>query len=163
MDVEMEGVLQATEMRFFFAATIAALGVILLAGATPAAALEQGVTQDGWPYLAGGFGLEEREELARARRDYRLRVTTAARGSGAYLAGVRIRIADASGRGVFDREVAGPWLLIDLPPGGYTVRASLRGETVEQRLTIGAAERREIHFYFQVAADAPPWDERLLR
>ena len=150
-------------MRSCLAAAITALGLALLAGGTPAVAFERGLTPDGWPYLAGGFGIEEREELEQARRDFRLRVTTAARGSGAYLSGVRIRIADASGRGVFDREVAGPWLLIDLPPGRYAVRASLQGETSEQQVTIGVADRREIYFYFQVAAEMPPWDERLLR
>jgi hypothetical protein len=150
-------------MRPSLAAAIAALGLALLAGTAPAGALERGVTADGWPYIAGGFGLEEREELARVSRDFRLKVATAARGSGAYVSGVRLRIADASGRGVFDREVDGPWLLIDLPPGRYSLRASLLGATVEQQVTLGASGRRDVYLYFTAAADVPPWDERLLR
>ena len=150
-------------MRSVLAATTVALGLALLTGAPPAIALERGVTADGWPYLAGGFGIEERDELEQARRDYRLRVTTAARGSGAYVSLVRLRITDASGRTVFDREIDGPWLLIDVAPGRYSLRATLKGETVEQQVTLGATDRREIYFYFTVAADVPPWDERLLR
>ena len=83
-------------MRSVLAATIAALSVTLFAGGTPAVVLEHGLTQDGWPYLAGGFGIEERDELEQARKEFRLRVTTAARGSGAYVSGVRLRIAPGS-------------------------------------------------------------------
>jgi hypothetical protein len=158
-----EGAYRGDDMRSVLAATTVALGLALLDGALPAVALERGVTPDGWPYLAGGFGIEERDELEQARRDYRLRVTTAARGSGAYVSLVRLRITDASGRTVFDREIDGPWLLIDVAPGRYSLRATLKGETVEQQLTLGANDRREIYFYFTVAADVPPWDERLLR
>ena len=150
-------------MRSSLAARIAAVGLTLLCGTAPVAALERGLTADGWPYVAGGFGLEEREELAQLRRDFRLRVMTAARGSGAYVSGVRLRIADASGRGVFDRAVDGPWLLIDLPPGRYSLRASLQAETVEQQVTLDAAGRRDVHFYFTVAAEVLPRDERPLR
>lgn len=150
-------------MRCKVAKAIAVLGLALLVTTVPVCALERGATADGWPYVAGGFGLEEREELEQMRRDFRLRVITAARGSGAYVAGVRLRLADASGRGVFDREVDGPWLLIDLPPGRYALRASLGGETFDQQVTLGATGRRDVYFYFTVAADVPPWDERLLR
>lgn len=150
-------------MRSSLAARIAAVGLTLLCGTAPVAALERGLTADGWPYVAGGFGLEEREELAQLRRDFRLRVMTAARGSGAYVSGVRLRIADASGRGVFDRAVDGPWLLIDLPPGRYSLRASLQAETAEQQVTLDAAGRRDVHFYFTVAAEVLPRDERPLR
>lgn len=150
-------------MTSSLAMATATLGLTLLAGTAPVNALERGVTADGWPYVAGGFGVEEREELAQARREFRLRVMTAARGSGAYVSGVRLRIADASGRGVFDGEVNGPWLLIDLPPGRYSLRASFQAETVEQQVTLGASGRREVYFYFTAAADVLPWDERLLR
>lgn len=145
-------------MRGFFGTVIVALAAALLSGVTPVAALERGLTRDGWPYLAGGFGLEERQQIERERRDFRLRVISAARGTGAYVSGVRIRIADASWRCVFDQEVDGPWLLIDLPPGRYTVRAGLHGQTAEQTTAIGVRDRRELYFYFPVAADALPAD-----
>jgi hypothetical protein len=146
-------------MRLPLAKAIALIGAALFCLAdVPSGAVERGVTQDGWPYLAGGFGVEERQEIERERRDFRLRVTTAVRGSGAYVSGVRIRIADASWRCVFDQEVDGPWLLIDLPPGRYTVRASLDGKTAEQKTSLGARDRRELYFYFPVAAQVLPAD-----
>jgi hypothetical protein len=55
------------------------------------------------------------------------------------VSGVRLRIADSSGRSVFDRDVDGPWLLSDLPSGRYSPRAGLQAETVEQQVTLGAA------------------------
>lgn len=151
-------------MKRVILSSVAALGAALwLAGTAPASAIEQGTTADGWPYLAGGFGLEEREELAQARKDYRLRISTAASASGAYVADARIRIADHSGRVLFDRTIPGPILLIDLAPGHYVVRAILNGETVQMETLIAAGERREMVFYFKVPAGVLRAEEVLRR
>jgi hypothetical protein len=142
----------------------AALALSLwFAGALPAAALERGTTADGWPYAIGGFGIEERDELAQLRRDYRLRIATAASGSGAYVANVRVRIADASGRVVFDRELDGPILLIDLAPGRYSVQARLHDETLQTQSGITAGDRREMIFYFKAPAGVLRAEEILSR
>lgn len=145
-------------MSLWQAAATVAIVAGVCACAAPALAIERGTTEDGWPYLAGGYGVEERAELERAAKAMRLRLTTAAQGSGAYLAGVRIRIADATGRSVFDREIDGPLLLIDLAPGRYAVRGSLAGETVAKQIAIGAADRRQLHLYFRVAVEVLPDD-----
>ena len=151
-------------MKGVILSAVAALGAVLwLAGTAPALAIEQGTTADGWPYLAGGFGLEEREELARARNDYRLRISTAASAGGAYVANARLRIADGSGRVLFDREIPGPILLIDLAPGRYTVRGILNGETVQTETLIAPGDRREMVFYFKVPAGVLRAEEVLRR
>jgi len=134
--------------------------LVTAAFAVPSAAIDRGATDQGWRYVSGGIGLDEREQFAQMRGDYSLRVATAARGSGAYLAEVEVRITDESGKPVFQRELDGPLLLIDLPPGRYVVEATLAGEARRARTGIAANERREVYFYFDVAADVLPKEDK---
>lgn len=129
--------------------------------AGPACALERGVTIGGRAFVSGGIGLDEREALAQLRNEYSLRVATAVRGSGAYLAAVQVTIHDAAGRRVFEERPAGPILLVDLQAGRYTVEANRNGEIKRTTTTISANARREIYFYFDVAAEVLPKDEKL--
>lgn len=140
---------------------LVAAAVAAMFAAAPALGLERGMTADGRAYASGGIGLGEREELAQLRSAYRLRVATAARLSGAYLAAVQVTIADAGGRRIFDRALAGPLLLVDLAPGRYTVEATNRqGQTQRVQTTIAASGQREIYFYFDVpGADVRPKEE----
>ena len=127
--------------------------LVMIAFAGPSAAIDRGATGQGWRYVSGGIGLDERGQFTQMRGDYSLRVATAARGSGAYLAAVELTITDQSGTRIFQRELDGPLLLIDLPPGRYLVEATLAGEVRRTQTRIAADERREIYFYFDVAAE----------
>lgn len=92
-----------------------------------------------------------------AQRDrYSLWVITAAKGSGAYLADVNVRITDAGKKQVLEHAMAGPWLLVDLPPGRYEVEASFRGERHSRATRIEAGDRHQIVFYFDVPAETLP-------
>ncbi len=135
----------------------AAAAIAIAATVAPLAALEQGKTADGVAFMSGGIGSGEREQLARARDEFSLQVVTAARGSGAFLAAVELKITDAGGRTVFERPLEGPLLLLNLPPGRYGVEAKLRGQMQRVQTTIGSA-RREIYFYFDIDTDVRPRD-----
>jgi hypothetical protein len=131
----------------------AALGAVLLWLAASALASERGVTADGRAYVSGGIGLEERAELQAARTDFSLRIVVAARGSGAFLSDVPIRIDDAEGRRVLDIKTAGPVLLVDLAPGRYRVEALANGETKHARTVVGRQGGREIYFHFDLPVE----------
>ncbi len=147
-------------MRNVRTRTLAAVLAAGLFAAGPASALERGATADGWPFVSGGVGLDEREVLAQLRNDYSLRVATAARGSGAYLAAAQVTIRDAAGHRVLEERLAGPILLVDLPAGRYTVEANINGEIQRAMTAISASARREIYFYFDVAVEVLPKDEQ---
>ena len=51
-----------------------------------------------------------------------------------------VRIADAHGRTMLDAMAGGPFMLVDLPPGSYTVSATLRGRTLKQAAHLGAGQ-----------------------
>ena len=126
-----------------------------LCAAAAAGAATTDTSVAGHPYVSGGVGNSEQQALRADRGRYSLWAVTAARGSGAYLAEVRVRVTDEQQRTVFDRELDGPWLMIDLPRGRYTVEASHDGQTVRRTASIGAGGPQRMVLYFNVpGADA---------
>ena len=115
-------------------------------GAAPHAM--QQATQEGIAYVSGGIGMEEREALQAAAKDYNLKLVFAEKGSGAYLADVKVVIADGRGVKRLDAESEGPWFLAKLPPGRYKVTAETGGRRLVQSATIGNKGRAELHFYW---------------
>jgi len=116
-----------------------ALG-LLLAPALPRA-LERGTSPAGVAYASGGTSVEELDVLRAEQQRYSFWLTTSARGSGAYLAAVKVRIVDEAGTRVLDHTMDGPWLFANLPLGRFEVEAALLDERTGrleiQRGTVG--------------------------
>jgi hypothetical protein len=121
--------------------------LILAAGAT---AETHGTTPRGLHYVMGGAIAGELALLNRERHKYSLRLAMADLGSGAHLSGAVIKILDADQKTVFNGKVAGPWLMIDLPFGRYTVAALLGEETRARTAHIEAGDHRDMIIYFDV-------------
>lgn len=130
---------------------------------------ERGVTDRGIAYVSGGVAEVEEDELIAQRKDYSLWLTTASKGSGAFLADVRVRIVDAHTRQmVLEHTLDGPWLFAKLPPGQYQVQATYREfadspeQTLRRTTTIKAGSRRQMLLYFDTSdrvkreVDGPP-------
>ena len=115
-----------------------------------AGAATTGTSAAGYPYVSGGVGDSEQRALQADRGRYSLWAVTAARGSGAFLADVRVRVTDQRQRTVFDGALDGPWLMIDLPRGRYTVEATHDGQTVRRTTAIGQGEHERMVLYFNV-------------
>jgi hypothetical protein len=93
--------------------------------------------------------------LRAARGNYSFWLTTAARGSGAYLAGVDVRITETgSKRSMLEYKMDGPWLFVSLPAGHYTVEATVAngrgGKPETQRTTadVSGSEQHRATLYF---------------
>jgi len=111
-------------------------------------------------FVTGGVSEGDRTMLHAQRASFDLWVISAAKKSGAYLADVQLRITDPQQRVVFDATPGGPWLLIDLPPGRYTVEGRRNGETLRRITTIHPGDRHQVFLYFNEAAEVlPPHDE----
>jgi hypothetical protein len=96
---------------------IAALGTAVL---SPACAAAEAVA-----FRSGGSSSEDFNVLDRLETGYSLKLLLAAKGSGAYLADVSVRVlAMPSGNLVLETRTEGPLLLAALPPGHYEVSAS---------------------------------------
>lgn len=141
-------------------ATRFAIGLFAMVLAGPAAPMSEGNTAHGEPYLTGGIGADELEDLERQRHRFSLRVLTAAKGSGAYLADALISITDSAGRTVLDTAADGPWLYVKLKPGDYKVKAAYGSQIRQQSTKIRANDRHEIFFYFDEAIERLPKGEK---
>ncbi|MEA3277906.1 MAG: carboxypeptidase-like regulatory domain-containing protein [Pseudomonadota bacterium] len=124
---------------------------LILLGVSVSSAIELPVQDfQGIPFISGGVGLEEREELGSIGAGYSLKLEFAQRGSGAYLADVQVMIEDTAGNRVFEASSTGPWLLVGLPAGAYRVRAQSSGATVEASVTIPTAGQAQAVLRFPV-------------
>ncbi|HZF80160.1 MAG TPA: carboxypeptidase-like regulatory domain-containing protein [Rubrivivax sp.] len=112
-------------------------------------AIERGTVEGGVPYVMGGIGLSEREQLQAQSKHYNLWVSTAA-SSGVYLANVDVRVIDETGRVVLQGTMNGSWLFAALPPGRYNVQATApeSGQTLTRAISVSnaALQRALLHF-----------------
>lgn len=140
-------------MRILHAAAVTSILLLLLVAGSAVSAAERGQTLRGEAYVMGGIGLDEVEAMQAERANFSLWVRTATRGSGEYLADVRVAIFDAAGGVVFNQPLSGPWLLVALRPGTYRIRASTATASQERKVTIPVRSGREVVFYFEPSDD----------
>ncbi len=125
------------------------LAVLLLnMSAAPAQAQPRSVAPI--PFISGGIGTDEREAMLREAKTegYNLKIVTAATG-GAYLASVDVRIADRQGSEVLHTAMDGPWLLVKLPAGRYTVVADDGVQKHTRTVNVPAMGTREVILRWQ--------------
>lgn len=137
------------------------LALLLVLAGGWAQAMQAGRTADGVAFVSGGIGEEETRSLRGVMPLYSLWLTTAAQGSGAYLAGVQVRILDAQGRVVLLHALQGPWLLVDLPSGHYRIEAQFESQMRQAVTTIHPGDHHQVVLYFDAAdADVLPREAR---
>src|SRR5262249_50082095 len=124
----------AALVKTYLRLAIAATALLALAVVTRAADV---------PHISGGIGSTEREELRAKEREYNLKVVTAMK-SGDYLSGVQIVIESATKERMLETTMAGPILLARLPPGSYTIEATVGGQTLTQTVAIQAQGLRQV-------------------
>lgn len=121
-----------------------------------ASAETRGKTVDGMPYVTGGVTVAELIKLQGERDKYSLWITTAAVRSGAHLSDVKLRITDAKKRVVLDTMMIGPWLMVDLPLGRYSVEAKFKDQTFDRVTQIHKDDHHQVLIYFDVPAEVSP-------
>jgi hypothetical protein len=87
-------------------------------------------SQAGVPFMSGGFGIEERNQMRQAAKSYNLGLSFAGKSRG-YLTDVNVVITDDKGRQVLSAANTGPWFYVQLPPGKYTIKATYNGKARE--------------------------------
>ncbi|MEA3119821.1 MAG: hypothetical protein QOI13_3091 [Paraburkholderia sp.] len=96
-------------------------------------------------YVSGGVGLDESTALKREARRWPLAFRFTGPTSD-YLADVHVRIVDPRGIEVLSADSMGPYMLVKLPPGRYTVHASYADQ--EQKRTVNVPARPGTHADF---------------
>jgi hypothetical protein len=134
------------------ASRILALGVLALviqqvafaAGTSmPASKTENGIT-----YVSGGIGEEEAVAMKTAAKHYDLMLTFAERGTGAYLADVKVKVNDQQGKTVLNTVSDGPIFLAKLPDGKYTIEVNENGKSLTRIVRVNHKHHDRLTFYW---------------
>lgn len=115
-------------------------------------------TAQGVEYVTGGFGSDEAAAFKQAKARYALALTFAAtdeNGSTPYVADVQVDISDEQGKSVLALPAAGPYLLADLRPGAYTVRATYQGKTQTQRVKVAGPGSVDLRIAWKRSGGGP--------
>ncbi|WP_345811595.1 carboxypeptidase regulatory-like domain-containing protein [Paraburkholderia sp. PREW-6R] len=98
-------------------------------------------------YVSGGVGLDESKALQHAQSQWPLSLRFTGPGSD-FLADVHVRIVDAHGSDVLKADSRGPYMLVKLRPGRYTVHAQYKDHDQTKAVTIPAKGTAKAAFYW---------------
>ena len=123
------------------------------AGAQTADDLPPVSVQGGVPYLSGGVGSNEVAAIKAASSRYSLAVTMSAseEGHDVFLASVPVTVSDRGGTTLLDIVSDGPYLLADLPPGRYIIRARYRDQDKTATVNIVPGQTARVSFAWRAA------------
>ena len=99
-------------------------------------------------YVTGGIGVTQSDAFKREVKNYplALEIVQHEGGKNLYAAGADVRIVDAHGQVVLQAVADGPFVLVDLPAGRYSVDVTLDGHVKHQSVTV--AENASVHKLF---------------
>jgi hypothetical protein len=107
------------------------------AGNTNGGGMPQVQQQGGVEFVSGGVGQDESKALQAAQSQWPLSLRFTGRNA-EFLADVRVQIVDSHGANVLDTTSRGPYMLVRVRPGRYTVHASHNGVDKTSAVTVGS-------------------------
>jgi hypothetical protein len=100
-------------------------------------------------FVSGGVGLDESKALQHAQSQWPLSLRFTGPGSD-FLADVHVRVVDAHGGEVLSANSRGPYMLVKLRPGRYTVHARYKDRDQSKSVTILAKGTAKAAFYWNM-------------
>ncbi|MCP3724809.1 carboxypeptidase-like regulatory domain-containing protein [Paraburkholderia sp. CNPSo 3272] len=107
------------------------------AGNTNGGGMPQVQQQGDVSFVSGGVGLDESKALLGAEREWPLALRFTQR-SGEYVADVHVQITDSHGASVLDTTSRGPYMLVRVRPGRYSVHVRHAGVDKTSAVTVGS-------------------------
>lgn len=117
------------------------------AGNTNGGGLPQVQTQGNVSYTSGGVGLDESHALIREQAHWPLSLRFTGP-TADYLSDVHVRIADEKNADVLKTDAMGPYMLVKLPPGRYTVYAKYKDSEKKQAVTVAGNGKAKAAFHW---------------
>jgi len=89
-------------------------------------------------YITGGVGEREARLFERQMSKHPLAIELLEHAGKAeeFTADAKVKIADRRGRTVLDAKADGPFMLVDLPPGRYSIVATLKHATLKKSAVV---------------------------
>ncbi len=93
----------------------------------------------GIEYISGGAGLEQRDAITAMQSHFPLRIVLSGKG-GEYVVADSLIVRDSGGKAMTISD-AGPLVMLNVPPGRYTVEATYQGRTRHTTVQVGREPR----------------------
>jgi hypothetical protein len=106
---------------------------------------EPQTSMNGVQFVSGGIGITERQVLEQMADKFTLKVVLAGK-DGHYLSRCYMEIIRADGTKILSTTTDGPWLLADLEPGSYRVKAQYKNTWKTQTVTVSANTVQQVIF-----------------
>jgi hypothetical protein len=120
------------------------------AGNTNGGGLPQVQQQGDVSWTSGGVGLDESRALLREQANWPLSLRFTGP-TADYLSGVNVRIVGGKGGGdVMNAESMGPYMLVKLPPGSYTVYAKYKDQEKKQSVNVSGPGKAKAAFHWSI-------------
>ena len=125
-----------------YSALIAALSI----GANALADVEQG-NQNGIAFENGGWSAETAQTINSHAGKFPVMLVFAWN-DGSYLSDVGVQVVNGKGDRVLSLNDSGPFVLIDLPKGEYTINVEHNGKSQSRRVNVGSNTRIKAVFHW---------------
>jgi hypothetical protein len=99
-------------------------------------------------YTSGGVGLDESQALRREQAHWPLSLRFTGP-TADYLSNVHVRVVGQSGE-VLSAEAMGPYMLVKLAPGSYTVYAKYKDQEKTQKVTVAGPGKAKAAFHWSI-------------
>ncbi|SAK52769.1 hypothetical protein AWB75_01738 [Caballeronia catudaia] len=119
------------------------------AGNTNGGGLPQVQQQGDVSYTSGGVGLDESRALLREQAHWPLSLRFTGPTT-EYLSGVTVRVVGGKGGEVLSTESMGPYMLVKLPPGSYTVYAKYKDQEKKQTVSVAGPGTAKAAFHWNI-------------
>lgn len=99
-------------------------------------------------YMTGGVGTDQANAMKAAEHHYGLTLEFAqqAKPRNEYLAGINVKVSNASGKMLLDTQSDGPFLMAKLPAGKYTVAATYDGHLMTRTANVSSKHHARLVF-----------------
>jgi hypothetical protein len=96
-------------------------------------------------FVSGGVGLDEVDAMRALKPNYNLHLLFAL-SSGEYLSDIEVAIFDKKGNAYLQAVSLGPFMLVNLKPGSYYIKARLDGQAISKKVTVTGHKATSLSF-----------------
>ena len=116
-------------------------------------ALPQIQSQGQVEFLSGGVGKDESDAVLQAANSWplTLELSQSATPRAEYISDVQVTIKDKSGSTVLDMNAEGPYVLVKLPPGRYSLDATYESRPLHRDVTLQKGRSKRISLMWPAA------------
>jgi hypothetical protein len=136
-------------MKTFF--QIAFLFLISMSSGFVSAQIPDTKYSDGVSYISGGVGEGETAAILAESKQWplTLELSQLENGRGVWIFGAKIKVINAKGKTVFDAVADGPYMLINLEPGDYSIEGSYQDVVQKRAISIKANSPQKISIFWK--------------